>query len=237
MIVVTTEIVSGLPHRREERAGVRRSVVRSRGLGGNIMAGLRSLMGGEIHEYTALLEDTRRQAVDRMVENATAMGANAVVRMMFDSSELGTTMSEIVAYGTAVTIAPDRRRMTLRDRLITLSGGRWLVGLCEIALRHFGAWPSWPAMPQSYSCRLVSGAPALSPRADRAEGSWLFTGERFTDPASGELIEVFERPETGERDYRRADRRPRFDVITQEKAAMPVIACPKINVWISLVPS
>jgi uncharacterized protein YbjQ (UPF0145 family) len=82
-------------------------VVRSRGLGGNIMAGLRSLGGGEIHEYTSLLEDTRRQAIDRMVQNATMMGANAVISFRFDSSEIATTMSEIVAYGTAVVVAQD----------------------------------------------------------------------------------------------------------------------------------
>lgn len=80
-------------------------VVRSRGLGGNIMAGLRSLAGGEIVEYTRLVEDTRRHAVDRMVENARAMGGNAVVMMRFDSSELGQTMTEVVAYGTAAVIA------------------------------------------------------------------------------------------------------------------------------------
>ena len=77
-------------------------VVRSRGLGGNIMAGLRSLAGGEIKEYTQMLEDARRQAIDRMVQNATLMGADAVLSMRFDSAELGQTMSEIVAYGTAV---------------------------------------------------------------------------------------------------------------------------------------
>jgi uncharacterized protein YbjQ (UPF0145 family) len=54
-----------------------------------------------------LLEDTRRQAIDRMVQNATLMGANAVVSMRFDSSEIGNTMSEIVAYGTAVVVIPD----------------------------------------------------------------------------------------------------------------------------------
>jgi uncharacterized protein YbjQ (UPF0145 family) len=51
-----------------------------------------------------MVEDARRQAIDRMSENARLMGANAVVRMMFDSSEMGTTMTEIVAYGTAVTL-------------------------------------------------------------------------------------------------------------------------------------
>ena len=82
-------------------------VVRSRGIGGNVMAGLRSIGGGEIHEYTSLLEDTRRQALDRLVRNATVVGANAIVSMRFDSSELGGTMSEIVAYGTAVIVEPD----------------------------------------------------------------------------------------------------------------------------------
>ncbi len=105
MIVVTTEDVAG--HRIVETKGqVFGLVVRSRGLGGNIMAGLRSIAGGEITEYTSLLEDARRHATDRMVANATAMGANAIVRMMFDSSEIGQTMSEIVAYGTAVVIEP-----------------------------------------------------------------------------------------------------------------------------------
>jgi uncharacterized protein YbjQ (UPF0145 family) len=82
-------------------------VVRSRGIGGNVMAGLRSLGGGEIHEYTSLLEDTRRQAMDRMIQNATVMGANAVLSMRFDSTELANTMSEIVAYGTAVVLAQE----------------------------------------------------------------------------------------------------------------------------------
>jgi uncharacterized protein YbjQ (UPF0145 family) len=82
-------------------------VVRSRGLGGNIMAALRSLGGGEIHEYTNLLEDTRRQALDRLVKNATLAGSNAILSMRFDSSELSGTMSEIVAYGTAVIVEPD----------------------------------------------------------------------------------------------------------------------------------
>src|SRR2546421_7534699 len=106
MIVVTTEDVTG--HRIVEMKGqVFGLVVRSRGLGGNIMAGLRSLGGGEITEYTQLLEEARRHAIDRMVQNATVMGAIAIVRMLFDSSEIGQTMSEIVAYGTAVVIEPE----------------------------------------------------------------------------------------------------------------------------------
>ena len=106
MIVSTAPFIAG--HRVAETKGqVFGLVVRSRGLGGNIAAGLRSLVGGEIHEYTELLEDTRRQALDRMVQNATVMGADAVISFRFDSSEIGNTMSEIVTYGTAVVLAAD----------------------------------------------------------------------------------------------------------------------------------
>ena len=75
--------------------------VRSRSIGGNIAAALKSLAGGEIRSYVKLNEDSRRQALDRMVQNAAAMGANAVTMMRFDSTEMGRSMSEIVAYGTA----------------------------------------------------------------------------------------------------------------------------------------
>jgi uncharacterized protein YbjQ (UPF0145 family) len=106
MIVATTPYIAA--HRTVETKGqVFGLVVRSRGFSGNLIASLRSIGGGEIHEYTSLLEDTRRQALDRMVKNATLMGANAVVSMRFDSSELAGTMSEIVAYGTAVVVEPE----------------------------------------------------------------------------------------------------------------------------------
>ena len=106
MLIATAPFIAGWKVV-ETRGHVFGLVVRSRGLGGNLMAGLRSLGGGEIHEYTSLLEDTRRQALDRLVQNATLVGANAVLSMRFDSSELSGTMSEIVAYGTAVVVAPD----------------------------------------------------------------------------------------------------------------------------------
>jgi uncharacterized protein YbjQ (UPF0145 family) len=106
VIVSTAPFIAG--HRVTETKGQTFGVVvRSRGLAGNVVAGLRSLVGGEIHEYTQLLEDTRRQAIDRMVQNATLMGGNAIISMRFDSSELAQTMSEIVAYGTAVVVVAD----------------------------------------------------------------------------------------------------------------------------------
>ena len=100
MIVTTTENVSGARVTRN-LGQVFGLTVRSRSLGGNIAAGFKSLVGGEIRSYVKLNEDARRQALDRMVENAAAMGANAVSMMRFDSTEMGRTMTEIVAYGTA----------------------------------------------------------------------------------------------------------------------------------------
>ncbi len=100
MIITTTE---NIPEARVVKTlgQVFGLTVRSRSLGGNIVALLKSLIGGEIRSYVKLNEDARRQAIDRMVQNAAAMGANAVTMMRFDSTEMGRSMSEIVAYGTA----------------------------------------------------------------------------------------------------------------------------------------
>jgi uncharacterized protein YbjQ (UPF0145 family) len=100
MIVTTTENIPGTRVVRT-LGQVFGLTVRSRSLGGNITAGLKSLAGGEIRSYVKLSEDSRRQALDRMVKNAASMGANAVTMMRFDSAEMGRGMSEIVAYGTA----------------------------------------------------------------------------------------------------------------------------------------
>ncbi len=111
MIVTTTENIPGT--RVVKTIGqVFGLTVRSRSLGGNIAAGLKGIVGGEIGSYVKLNEDSRRQALDRMVQSAAAMGANAVTMMRFDSTEMGRSMSEIVAYGTArivetVTDTPD----------------------------------------------------------------------------------------------------------------------------------
>jgi uncharacterized protein YbjQ (UPF0145 family) len=106
VLVVTTPFVPG--HRVVEVRGLCFGlVVRSRGIGPNIAAAFRSLGGGEITEYTKLLEETRSHAVARLVEHATQLGANAIVSMRFDSSEMGSTMSEIVAYGTAAVVVPE----------------------------------------------------------------------------------------------------------------------------------
>jgi uncharacterized protein YbjQ (UPF0145 family) len=80
--------------------------VRSRGIGGNLMAGLRTIRGGEINEYTEMAHQARQQALDRLAQHAASLGANAVVSVVFDSTEIGSTMDEIIAFGTAVVISP-----------------------------------------------------------------------------------------------------------------------------------
>ncbi len=83
-------------------------VVRSMGAAKGFTAGFKALAGGEVKQYTKLLEDSRRHALDRMIENAQLLGGNAVVQFRFDSSEIGQSLTEIVAYGTGVVVGPRR---------------------------------------------------------------------------------------------------------------------------------
>jgi len=105
-LIVTTPYVPGYRIRRVIGAtfGL---IVRSRGLGRNIVAGFRSLAGGEITEYTQLLEQVRHEALARLTEHAKSLGANGVVSVAFDTSEMGEVMTEVLAYGTAVVVEPD----------------------------------------------------------------------------------------------------------------------------------
>jgi uncharacterized protein YbjQ (UPF0145 family) len=80
-------------------------VVRSMGMVGGMTASIKALRRGEVGEYTQLLEDSRRHAIDRMIENAQLMGADGIIAVRFDSSEIGQQLTEIVAYGTAVKLS------------------------------------------------------------------------------------------------------------------------------------
>ena len=89
-----------------ESLGVVYGLVRSMGFAGSVGASFKALRRGEVSQYTQLLEDSRRHAIDRMVENARLMGADAVIAVRFDSSEIGQQFTEIVSYGTAVKVSP-----------------------------------------------------------------------------------------------------------------------------------
>ncbi len=104
MLIATTNEIAG--HEIEEVYGeVFGLTVRSRNIGSQFGAGLKSIFGGELKGMTKALAESREQVIGRMVEEAEAKGANAIVAMRFDTSEMGTNWTEICAYGTAVKIA------------------------------------------------------------------------------------------------------------------------------------
>ena len=80
--------------------------VRSRGVGGQIGAGIRSMFGGEIKEYVQMMQQSRNEALERCIEHAQEMGANAIISARFDSDAISDIMQEILAYGTAVIAQP-----------------------------------------------------------------------------------------------------------------------------------
>jgi uncharacterized protein YbjQ (UPF0145 family) len=86
---------------------VRGNTIRSRALGRDIMAVMRSIAGGEVHEYTKMMAEAREQAIDRMIEDAEALGANAVIGMRFQTAYVMSGAAEILCYGTAVIVEQD----------------------------------------------------------------------------------------------------------------------------------
>lgn len=101
MIVVTNDRIPG----REvvESLGlVRGNTIRARHVGRDVLASLRNLVGGEISDYTKLLGEAREQAIDRMLEEAEALGADAVIEVRFETSQVMGAAAELLCYGTAV---------------------------------------------------------------------------------------------------------------------------------------
>ena len=83
------------------------STVRSKHVGRDLLAGLKNIVGGELTAYTELLEESRQEAMNRMIEKAKAMGANAVVGIRFSTSNIAQGASELFVYGTAVVVEPN----------------------------------------------------------------------------------------------------------------------------------
>ena len=106
MIVVTSETVAN--HRIVKTLGlVRGNTVRARHAGKDILAGLRNIVGGEIHEYSKLMAESREQTIDRMIAEAAQLGANAIVTTRFTTSVMMGGAAELLAIGTAVMIEPE----------------------------------------------------------------------------------------------------------------------------------
>lgn len=105
MIVVNTETVPG--QEISQLVGlVQGNTVRAKHLGRDIGAGLKNLVGGELRAYTELMTDARRESMQRMIDQATALGANAIVNVRFATSQIANGAAELYAYGTAVIVVP-----------------------------------------------------------------------------------------------------------------------------------
>ena len=105
MIVVNTESVAGF-RVREVKGIVQGNTVRAKHAGRDIAAGFKNLVGGELRGYTELLTESRRQALERMLAQATQLGANAVLNVRFTTSAVTAGAAEMYAYGTAVVLEP-----------------------------------------------------------------------------------------------------------------------------------
>jgi uncharacterized protein YbjQ (UPF0145 family) len=107
MFVTTTSELAG--HRVVRHLGLVRGItVRSRNVFGTIGASLQSLFGGNISLYTGLAERAREEAYELMVEHAQGMGANAILAMRYDANDIAAGITEVLAYGPAVVVEPER---------------------------------------------------------------------------------------------------------------------------------
>ncbi|MCL4410656.1 MAG: YbjQ family protein [Gammaproteobacteria bacterium] len=105
MPVVTTETIAG--HEIIASLGlVRGNTIRARHVGRDILAGLRNIVGGELHDYTKLMGESREQSIDRMIDEARSLGADAIVGVRFSTSVVAQSAAEILVFGTAVKLAP-----------------------------------------------------------------------------------------------------------------------------------
>jgi uncharacterized protein YbjQ (UPF0145 family) len=107
MILTTSPSIAG--HRVVRTIGiVRGNTIRARHIGKDILAGLKNLVGGEIEEYTKLMAESREQSIDRMSAEAESLGANAIIEVRFSTSMIMQAAAEILVYGTAVVVEPER---------------------------------------------------------------------------------------------------------------------------------
>ncbi len=106
MIMATTDFIPG--KRVTKVLGlVRGNTIRARHIGKDILAGLKNIIGGEIEEYTKMMAESREQCLDRMVEDATGLGADAIIMVRFTTASMMQHAAELLAYGTAVKLADE----------------------------------------------------------------------------------------------------------------------------------
>ena len=178
-------------------------VVRSRGLGGNIMAGLRSLGGGEITEYTELLEDARRHAVDRMVKNATgyevqrlkrSYGTSRATRVGRRPGQKSSPMAPPPSWNRSG--ARVLKRVIIGYGIVAVFGAVILAGLGVGSPDVLYLFVNGVIVIAALLFERGRYRPPMTPG-----GSWQETAERFVDPTTGQLMKVRYNPQTGARDY------------------------------------
>ncbi|MCA8939185.1 MAG: YbjQ family protein [Planctomycetes bacterium] len=103
MLIVNTDTIPGM-HIKQTLGVVTGNTIRAKHVGRDIMAGFKQLVGGELKGYTEMMEDSRNQALERLIAKATEMGANAVVNLRFSTSQVMPQAAEVLAYGTAVIV-------------------------------------------------------------------------------------------------------------------------------------
>jgi uncharacterized protein YbjQ (UPF0145 family) len=103
MLLSTTDAIEG-KNIVKHLGLVRGNTIRARHIGRDFLAAMRNLVGGEISDYTKLMAESREQSIDRMIENAKGLGANAIVGIRFSTSEVMNAAAEILVYGTAVVV-------------------------------------------------------------------------------------------------------------------------------------
>jgi len=103
ILIVTSDQIAG-KNIKQHLGLVRGNTIRARHIGKDILAGLRNIVGGEIHEYTKLMAESREQAIDRMLDEARGLGANAVVSVRFTTSMISQGAAELLVFGTAVRV-------------------------------------------------------------------------------------------------------------------------------------
>ena len=173
--------------------------VRSRNIGSQMGAGLKSMLGGELKGMTKALVQSREDVIARMVEEAEAKGANAIVAMRFDTSEMGGTWTEICAYGTAVRAASsDPVALAIMDRAVwvrtisALAAAFVVVGAAAAATGDPGTAPAGPtASAHAQAVRIVLpngkvvGSGGRGRRPDEAGRS---DGESYSYPGDGSVV-------------------------------------------------
>ncbi|QEY88633.1 protein of unknown function DUF74 [Bacillus amyloliquefaciens] len=180
MIMTTTETIAG-KQITEVKGLVTSSIVQSRHIGKDLLAGLKSVVGGELKSYTEMLEDSKKAVKERLIREAEQLGANAIVGLRFELTA-GQNTSELIGYGTAVTAESIKKTSLFKEACFFISHMRYSLYLGQVFYLHCKAllihtvctlfcrpcfslstiWPRRPYTPYSAPCSFDTFSPLFS---------------------------------------------------------------------------